>query len=487
MNAAPILPTSPRTEVDQTRLPRGLVSSAQVVSSPEREGKMALQIRGQTYEANLPASIKEGSEVTIKVVHHGELLEVKLLNSSLPSSSPSSSALSTAEELKLLQILKAMPSQVPSRPEMRQLYELLQALSKGVEFSHMIKGSLDREVLLQGLAQHGFIPEDHILSPDAIKEVLKAIVAGSQNTAKSGTEITAKLLELLNNLKLGMEGGAYQTGSSDSLQAISTSIMQLASAVDSKQLAGQIDQLLQKIATTRPAALNLSLHIQSLAIILEQISSKGTLQIPVNPQDILALSEQLADPSLKQVGFERIFQSLSQLLFGEANTDSKTSGAASRNDLLRLQHSLESIQQTQDLLQKVNTFMQHLQEPVMVLLPAALKDMFWLWQLKFDFVDNNPTKDGSGGDKYHRFTLQLSLPSLGDIEVRCAHSGEEALVNLKFDGSEKVEFADQFSHYLKNMLHQIGIKQSMITHREGPVEKIDKQWLKSYSGQTMVA
>jgi len=487
MNAAPVFPSQPSQGAPSGQLPTGLVAQAQVVSSPSRPGELALQIYGRTYEAVIPPSVQEGQQLTVKVLLHTELLHVKLLDTSAATALPNLNGLSSPQELQLLQLLQNLPARLPSRDEIRQLFEMLQSLSKGIDLGKLLDGSLDRGILLQGLASSGLISEGDLGSPDAIKNILRTVISGLQDREQPRNQVAGKLLEVLAHLRDAMSTTSNSGSAHDGTDSLSGALSKLASVVGGRQLIMQVENLLGQVALSKPVAINLSLQLQALALTLSEIGSRDLLQIPTNPQTVMHFAQQLADPKLPQVNIERIIQTLSNQLFGESFSAQGSTAAATRGDLARLQSSLESIGQTQELLQRLNSFMQQLQEPIMVLLPAALRDMFWMWQLRFDSVYENQDRDPGSGKKYHRFTLQLTLPSIGSIEVRCAHSGEEALVNLKFEDQERAEFADQLSHHLKILFQEIGINQSLVINRVGATGSINPVWLDSIAGTSLVA
>ncbi|MDD2942706.1 MAG: hypothetical protein PHC51_07055 [bacterium] len=164
-------------------------------------------------------------------------------------------------------------------------------------------------------------------------------------------------------------------------------------------------------------------------------------------------------------------------------------------EIKELATKLNQLASSQEALARLNPVMQAIGEPAFILFPFAIHGLLTHSEIVIDpeqrgknKPDSENKKGGQGGDgqMFHRVTINVPLPNLGNVFVDVAHRDKEILVALTVEDPELGGFLLEQLELLSGELRAKGFEKAELSARVGKVESTPPQWTSSLQPATSI-
>lgn len=393
-------------------------------------GNATVALRGQLMEAKVPPELKEGSQVFVQLTQADKQVVFKLLTD-IPSRNAQqtqSGFQQLAENLQKTVATKLQGFEGFVLPEPKNLpegiKEPLAQLIKTFNFEGSEKFTSDLRSLAQGKV------------PTELRQLIDT--AGPNSPA----QVRAPLVELLTNLKAGLEVQLNYAEQGEPLQLAklfrSVELFTLDPTKVPKADRPQIESFLREFSGLKAAETKIDDALRNLLgkvdKLIEQHSVAGRDKVPNSE-------------SLKEVVTK-----------------------------------LENVARAQEGLALLNPVMQAIGEPALVLFPLLLNGLLNSGELVVDpppkeKVDGDEeSEDGANSEGYQRVSLTVPLANIGPVQVDIAHRKDELLASITLEDPEAAAFLYERLEGLATELRKFGFKNAEITANVGPVKEVAPEW-----------
>lgn len=164
-------------------------------------------------------------------------------------------------------------------------------------------------------------------------------------------------------------------------------------------------------------------------------------------------------------------------------------------EIKELATRLNQLASSQEALARLNPVMQAIGEPAFILFPFAIHGLLTHSEIVIDpeqrgknKQNSDSKKRGQGGDTqmFHRVTINVPLPNLGNVFVDVAHRDKEILVALTVEDPELGAFLLEQLELLSGELRAKGFEKAELSARVGKVESTPPQWTSSLQPATSI-